>query len=85
MNTKVTRDKYKSVKALLDADISVERVAKLYFLSPDTVYRIRRADSYRGVNGYFKTAPKNKYDNVMTDYIEMPVRPWWRRLARGKR
>lgn len=85
MQVTVTRDKYKETKDLLEAGRSIELVAGLTGLSVPTVYRIRRAKSYRGVNGYFKTEPKNKYDNVMTDYIETPQRPWWSRFKRRKK
>jgi len=84
MTITVTREKYRQAKELLDKNRSVEVVAKRTKLSVPTVYRIRRASSYRGVNGYFKTEPKNKYDNVMSDYIQTPQRPWWRRFKRSK-
>lgn len=82
---KVTRSKYKTVKLLLAKKNSIDQVMLKTDLSQDTVYKIRRASSYKGVNGYFKTAPKNKYDNVMTDYIVTPHKPWWNRWKRGKK
>jgi DNA invertase Pin-like site-specific DNA recombinase len=81
---KVTRSKYKTVKLLLAKRNSIDEVMLKTDLSRDTVYKIRRASSYKGVHGYFKTEPKNKYDNVMTDYIEIPPKRWWNKL-RGKK
>lgn len=84
--TIVTREIYKTAKDLFDRGYSVAVVMHLSGLSQATVYRIKAAKSYKGANGYIhiQRPAKNKYDNVMSDYIELPQRPWWRRITRGK-
>jgi len=83
---KVTRDVYKTAKDQLDRGYKVARVARLHSLSQSTVYRIRNATSYKGKNGYILSykPPKDKYDNIMNEYIETPPKPWWHKLKRGK-
>lgn len=82
---KVTRDVYKTAKDQLGRGYTVPRVAKLHGLSTKTVYRIRNATAYKGIDGYFYRFPAGRSaDQIMKDYIELPVIPRWKIWKRGK-
>lgn len=83
---KVTRDVYKTAKDQLGRGFTVPRVAKLHGLSIKTVYRIRKATAYKGVDGYFYRLPAGRTaEQIMNEYIELPIKPWWKKWKRGKK
>lgn len=83
---KVTREVWKTAKELFDRGYTAAQVMHLTNLSRATVYKIKSSTSYKGENGYiyFERKKPNKYDNVMNDYIEIPPKPWWKRVGRKK-
>lgn len=86
MRKTVTRDIYKQTKNLLDPGFSVEKVAKVMKLSVTTVRRIKASRSYKGYvrANRARYTPVNKYDDLMTTYIETPQLSWWDRFRRKK-
>lgn len=82
---KVTCKIWKQAKHMLNTGKGIDSTMLRMDLSRDTVYKIKRSKTYKGANGYFKTTPKNKYDNVMTDYIKTPQIKWWNKWKRGKK
>lgn len=81
-NATVTRSVWKTAKLLFKKGYKPKEVMYLTNLSNGTVYKIKNSDSYKGINGYYKTEPKNKYDNVMREYIVIPPKPWSHKLKR---
>lgn len=84
---KVTREVWKTAKDLFDRGYTAAQVMHLTNLSQATVYKIRNSTSYKGENGYiyYVRSKPGRYDNVMNEYIEIPPKPWWKRMKRGKK
>lgn len=86
MRKTVTPRIYKLTKILTNDNHKTEKIAKAMDLSPTTVKRIRAAKSYKAYvrSNRERYTPVNKYDNLMTTYIETPQAKWWDRFKRRK-
>lgn len=91
---KVTSKVYQDIKGALKKGQHPKTVSIFSELSLNTVYVIRRSKSYADYKRRILTGG-NRYDTVMQDYLDMPVRkpkiakmdkirrqakqPWWKR------